>query len=157
MPPRPADDVALLRDAGLRVTAPRLAVLSSVRELDHPDVEDIVRAARLRLGAVSTQAVYDVLRVFEEAGLVRRIEPAGSPTRYENRVGDNHHHLVCRRCGTVADVDCVVGHAPCLEPASDAGFVVDEADVTFWGICPSCQDAKAVVRPRVRHAPGRAG
>jgi Fur family transcriptional regulator, stress-responsive regulator len=142
MPPRPTDDVALLRDAGLRVTAPRLAVLSSVRELDHPDVEDIVRAARLRLGAVSTQAVYDVLRVFEEAGLVRRIEPAGSPARYENRVGDNHHHLVCRRCGTVVDVDCVVGHAPCLEPASDAGFLVDEADVTFWGICPNCQGPK---------------
>lgn len=141
--PRPADDVALLREAGLRVTAPRLAVLSSVRELDHPDVEDVVRAARLRLGAVSTQAVYDVLRVFEEAGLVRRIEPAGSPVRYETRVGDNHHHLVCRRCGVVADVDCVVGHAPCLEPASDAGFAVDEADVTFWGICPRCQDAAA--------------
>jgi Fur family transcriptional regulator, stress-responsive regulator len=139
--PRPADDVALLRDAGLRVTAPRLAVLSCVRELDHPDVNDVVRAARLRLGAVSTQAVYDVLRVFEEAGLVRRIEPAGSPIRYETRVGDNHHHLVCRRCGVVADVDCVVGHAPCLEPASDAGFVVDEADVTFWGICPRCQGA----------------
>jgi Fur family transcriptional regulator, stress-responsive regulator len=141
--PRPPDDVALLRDAGLRVTAPRLAVLSSVRELDHPDVDDVVRAARLRLGAVSTQAVYDVLRVFEEAGLVRRIEPAGSPVRYETRVGDNHHHLVCRRCGVVADVDCVVGHAPCLEPVSDAGFVVDEADVTFWGICPGCQDATA--------------
>jgi Fur family ferric uptake transcriptional regulator len=146
MPPRPADDVALLRDAGLRVTAPRLAVLSSVRELDHPDVDDIVRAARLRLGAVSTQAVYDVLRVFEEVGLVRRIEPAGSPTRYEDRVGDNHHHLVCRRCGAVADVDCVIGHAPCLEPASDAGFIVDEADVTFWGICPSCQRRGEVAR-----------
>jgi Fur family transcriptional regulator, stress-responsive regulator len=141
--PRPADDVALLRDAGLRVTAPRLAVLSSVRELDHPDVDDVVRAARGRLGAVSTQAVYDVLRVFEEAGLVRRIEPAGSPVRYETRVGYNHHHLVCRRCGVVADVDCVVGHAPCLEPAGDAGFVVDEADVTFWGICPRCQGATA--------------
>jgi Fur family transcriptional regulator, stress-responsive regulator len=141
--PRPAGDVALLRDAGLRVTAPRLAVLSSVRELDHPDVDDVVRAARRRLGAVSTQAVYDVLRVFEEAGLVRRTEPAGSPLRYESRVGDNHHHLVCRRCGVVADVDCVVGHAPCLEPAGDAGFVVDEADVTFWGVCPRCQDATA--------------
>ena len=141
--PRPADDVALLRDAGLRVTAPRLAVLSCVRELDHPDVDDVVRAARSRLGAISTQAVYDVLRVFEEAGLVRRIEPAGSPFRYETRVGDNHHHLVCRRCGVVADVDCVVGHAPCLEPASDAGFVVDAADVTFWGICPGCQGATA--------------
>jgi Fur family transcriptional regulator, stress-responsive regulator len=139
MPLRPPDDVALLRDAGLRVTAPRLAVLSSVRELDHPDVEDVVRAARLRLGAVSTQAVYDVLRVFEEAGLVRRIEPAGSPTRYENRVGDNHHHLVCRECGRLTDVDCTIGQAPCLEPADDAGYLVDEADVTFWGFCPDCR------------------
>jgi Fe2+ or Zn2+ uptake regulation protein len=138
-PARPADDVALLRAANLRVTAPRLAVLAAVRELDHPDVEDVVRAARRRLGAVSTQAVYDVLRAFEDAGLVRRIEPAGSPARYEGRVGDNHHHLVCRHCGAVADVDCVVGHAPCLEPVSYAGFVVDEADVTFWGVCPDCQ------------------
>jgi Fur family ferric uptake transcriptional regulator len=87
--------------------------------------------------------VYDVLRVFEGVGLVRRIEPAGSPVRYETRVGDNHHHLVCRRCSVVVDVDCVVGHAPCLEPAGDAGFVVDEADVTFWGICPRCQGATA--------------
>ena len=109
------------------------------RPLPDPDVEDTARAARLRLGAVSTQAVHDVLRVFEEAGLARRIEPAGSPARYENRVGDNHHHLVCRRCGAVVDVDCVVGHARCLEPAGDAGFLVDEADVTFWGICPNCQ------------------
>ncbi len=139
--PRHVDDVALLRAAGLRVTSPRLAVLAAVRELDHPDVEDVTRAARRRLGAVSTQAVYDVLRAFQDAGLVRRIEPAGSPARYEGRVGDNHHHLVCRRCGSVADVDCVVGHAPCLEPASYAGFVVDEADVTFWGICPDCQAA----------------
>jgi Fe2+ or Zn2+ uptake regulation protein len=124
---------------GLRVTAPRLAVLAVVRELDHPNVEEVVQAARSRLGSVSTQGVYDVLRAFVGAGLVRRIEPAGSPTRYEGRVGDNHHHLVCRRCGSMADVDCVVGHAPCLEPASDAGFLVDEADVTFWGICSACQ------------------
>jgi Fur family transcriptional regulator, stress-responsive regulator len=138
-PARSIEDVALLRDAGLRVTAPRLAVLASVRERDHPDVEDIVGAARSRLGAVSTQAVYDVLRVFEQAGLVRRIEPAGSPARFERRVGDNHPHLVCRGCGLVADVDCVVGHAPCLKPASDAGFAIDEADVTFWGVCADCQ------------------
>jgi Fur family ferric uptake transcriptional regulator len=129
----------VLRAANLRVTAPRLAVLAAVRELDHPDVEEVLQAARHRLGAVSTQAVYDVLRVFEDAGLVRRIEPAGSPARYEGRVGDNHHHLVCRHCGAVADVDCVVGHAPCLEPVSYAGFLVDEADVTFWGVCPDCQ------------------
>jgi len=140
--------VALLRRAGLRVTAPRLAVLASVREQGHANVEEVVRAARLRLGAVSTQAVYDVLRAFEEAGLVRRIEPAGSPARYEGRVGDNHHHLVCRRCGAVTDVDCVVGHAPCLEPASDAGFLVDEAEVTFWGICPACRQGR---HPDGRH------
>jgi len=140
--------VALLRRAGLRVTAPRLAVLASVREQGHANVEEVVRAARLRLGAVSTQAVYDVLRVFEEAGLVRRIEPAGSPARYEGRVGDNHHHVVCRRCGAVTDVDCVVGHAPCLEPASDAGFLVDEAEVTFWGICPACRQGR---HPDGRH------
>ena len=124
------------------MTAPRLAVLASVREQGHANVEEVVRAARLRLGAVSTQAVYDVLRAFEEAGLVRRIEPAGSPARYEGRVGDNHHHVVCRRCGAVTDVDCVVGHAPCLEPASDAGFLVDEAEVTFWGICPACRQGR---------------
>ncbi len=130
------------------MTAPRLAVLASVREQGHANVEEVVRAARLRLGAVSTQAVYDVLRAFEEAGLVRRIEPAGSPARYEGRVGDNHHHLVCRRCGAVTDVDCVVGHAPCLEPASDAGFLVDEAEVTFWGICPACRQGR---HPDGRH------
>jgi Fur family transcriptional regulator, stress-responsive regulator len=135
----PVEDVVLLRGAGLRLTAPRLAVLASVGEQDHPDVEQIVTAARSRLGAVSTQAVYDVLRVFERAGLVRRIEPAGSPARFERRVGDNHHHLVCRRCGRVADVDCVVGRAPCLKPAGDAGFTIDEADVTFWGLCAGCQ------------------
>jgi Fur family transcriptional regulator, stress-responsive regulator len=148
-PSRITQDVALLRAAGMRVTSPRLAVLAAVRELDHPDVEDVVQAARRRLGSVSTQAVYDVLRLFEDAGLVRRIEPAGSPARYEGRVGDNHHHLVCRRCGVVADVDCVVGHAPCLEPADYAGFKVDEADVTFWGICPACQPA-----PRRDASPG---
>ena len=130
------------------MTAPRLAVLASVREQGHANVEEVVRAARLRLGAVSTQAVYDVLRAFEEAGLVRRIEPAGSPARYEGRVGDNHHHVVCRRCGAVTDVDCVVGHAPCLEPASDAGFLVDEAEVTFWGICPACRQGR---HPDGRH------
>jgi Fur family transcriptional regulator, stress-responsive regulator len=133
--------VARLRAAGLRVTPPRLAVLAAVRQFDHPDVVAVVAAARQRLGAVSTQAVYDVLRRFEKVGLVRRIEPAGSPARYEGRIGDNHHHLVCRRCGLVVDVDCVVGHAPCLEPVSDAGFLVDEADVTFWGFCPACKDA----------------
>jgi Fe2+ or Zn2+ uptake regulation protein len=133
------DEIALIRDAGLRVTAPRLAVMDAVRTGDHLAVDDIAVAARRRLGSVSTQAVYDVLRVLSDAGLVRRIEPAGSPARFEARVGDNHHHVVCRSCGAVTDVDCVVGHAPCLEPAFAAGYDVDEAEVVFWGVCPDCR------------------
>jgi Fe2+ or Zn2+ uptake regulation protein len=129
-----------LRARGLKATAPRLAVLEAVADLDgHPDVDTIARHARARLGTLSTQAVYDNLRVLTELGLVRRIEPAGSPARFETRVGDNHHHVVCRRCGAVQDVDCVVGEAPCLNPSSVGGFLVDEAEVTFWGVCPSCQ------------------
>ncbi|MBF8190948.1 transcriptional repressor [Nonomuraea sp. K274] len=132
-------DEDLLRRAGLRVTAARLAIMRTVRDGDHLDVDDVYRGVRDRVGQVSLQAVYDSLHALHGAGLVRRIEPMGSPARYEARVGDNHHHLVCRHCGTVTDVDCVVGVAPCLEPADTAGFVVDEADVTFWGVCPSCQ------------------
>jgi Fur family transcriptional regulator, stress-responsive regulator len=133
------DQIARLRDAGLRVTAPRLAVMAAVRKGDHLAVDDIAVAARKRLGSVSTQAVYDVLGVLTEAGLIRRIEPAGSPARFEDRVGDNHHHLVCRSCGALTDVDCVVGHAPCLEPASAAGYEIDEAEVVYWGLCPGCR------------------
>jgi Fe2+ or Zn2+ uptake regulation protein len=129
-----------LRARGLKATAPRLAVLEAVADLEgHPDVDTIARHARARLGTLSTQAVYDNLRVLTELGLVRRIEPAGSPARFETRVGDNHHHVVCRRCGAAQDVDCVVGEAPCLNPSSVGGFLVDEAEVTFWGVCPSCQ------------------
>ena len=129
-----------LREAGLRVTAPRLAVLQAVRgEGRHRDVDAIAGAARARLGALSLQAVYDNLHLLEEAGLVRRIQPSGHPARYEARVGDNHHHIVCRRCGLTADVDCAVGAAPCLEPSADHGFVVQEAEVIFWGLCPHCQ------------------
>jgi Fur family ferric uptake transcriptional regulator len=129
-----------LRKAGLRVTAPRLAVLSAViGEGQHRDADAIADAARKRLGALSTQAVYDNLHILEEAGLVRRIQPSGHPARYEARVGDNHHHIVCRRCGVTADVDCAVGAAPCLEPSADHGFVVLEAEVIFWGLCPQCQ------------------
>src|SRR5689334_8355241 len=129
-----------LRSAGLRVTAPRLAVLMSVLgEGQHRDVEAIADAARMRLGTLSTQAVYDNLHILEKAGLIRRIQPSGHPARYEARVGDNHHHLVCRRCGATADVDCTVGEAPCLEPSADHGFVVQEAEVIFWGLCPQCQ------------------
>jgi Fur family ferric uptake transcriptional regulator len=131
-----------LRDAALRVTGPRIAVLTEVRAHPHSDVEALAARVRVRLGSVSTQAVYDVLKALADAGLVRRIEPAGSPARFEVRVGDNHHHVVCRRCGEVSDIDCAIGSAPCLEPSNTNGFVVDEADVTFWGICPACQQAE---------------
>ncbi|BDI32521.1 transcriptional repressor [Capsulimonas corticalis] len=129
-----------LRRAGLRVTAPRLAVLMSVQgEGSHRDAEAIAVAARKRLGALSTQAVYDNLHVLEEVGLIRRIQPSGHPARYEARVGDNHHHIVCRVCGLTNDVDCAVGAAPCLEPSANHGFVIQEAEVIFWGLCPQCQ------------------
>ncbi len=128
-----------LRAAGLRVTATRLAILDTVRAGDHLDVDTVTNRVRERLGQVSFQAVYEALHAFTAAGLVRRIEPAGSPARFEGRVGDNHHHLVCRSCGRMTDVECVVGQAPCLEPATDAGYLVDEADVTFWGLCPDCR------------------
>jgi Fur family ferric uptake transcriptional regulator len=132
-------DPLRLRDAGLRVTAPRLAVLAAVRDCDHPAVDEIAEAARRRLGSVSTQAVYDVLHALTDAGLVRRIEFAGGPVRFEGRVGDNHHHLVCRSCGVVTDVDCARGAAPCLEPVSSAGYTVEEAEVVYWGLCGPCQ------------------
>jgi Fe2+ or Zn2+ uptake regulation protein len=129
-----------LRRHRLRATAPRVAVLEAVTELGgHPDVDAIARHARARLGTLSTQAVYDNLRALTDVGLLRRIEPAGSPARYETRVGDNHHHVVCRRCGAAQDIDCVVGEAPCLQPSGVGGFLVDEAEVTFWGLCPDCQ------------------
>jgi Fe2+ or Zn2+ uptake regulation protein len=133
------DTAAELRSAGLRVTAARLAILDTVRAGDHLDVDSVTSQVRDRLGHVSFQAVYEALHAFTAAGLVRRIEPAGSPARFECRVGDNHHHLVCRECGRLTDVDCAVGEAPCLEPADDAGYLVDEADVTFWGFCPDCR------------------
>jgi Fur family ferric uptake transcriptional regulator len=129
----------LLRSRGLRVTRPRLAVLEVLANGGHLEVDDIARQVRDRLDSVSTQAVYDVLGALSQAGLARRIEPAGSPARFEARTGDNHHHLVCRTCGTVVDVDCVVGYAPCLDPNDGHGFTVDEAEVTFWGLCPACQ------------------
>ena len=134
----------LLRSLGLRVTAPRLAVLEALREAPHATVEQIEAAARARIGTLSTQAIYDILHAFHEAGLVRRIEPAGNPSRYETRVGDNHHHLVCRNCGTMVDVDCVVGEAPCLAPDDAAGFEIGEAEVIFWGRCPACRGRKEI-------------
>jgi Fur family transcriptional regulator, stress-responsive regulator len=127
-----------LRGAGLRVTAARVALLETVRNGDHLDVESIADGVRDRVGHVSLQAVYEALHALTAAGLIRRIEPAGSPTRYEGRVMDNHHHVVCRSCGVVADVDCATGEAPCLTASDDHGFSIDEAEVVYWGLCPDC-------------------
>ncbi|GLY79460.1 Fur family transcriptional regulator [Actinoallomurus iriomotensis] len=137
--PTPAEE---LRGAGLRVTAARVALLETVRHGDHLDVEAIASGVRDRVGHVSLQAVYEALHALTAARLVRRIEPAGSPARFEGRVGDNHHHVVCRSCGVVADVDCAVGEIPCLTPSDDHGFVIDEAEVVYWGLCPDCSTAR---------------
>ena len=134
-PPTAADE---LRGAGLRVTAARVALLETVRGGDHLDADAIATGVRERVGHVSLQAVYEALHALTAARLVRRIEPAGSPARYEGRVGDNHHHLVCRNCGAVVDVDCAVGAAPCLDVVDDHGFTIDEAEVVYWGLCPAC-------------------
>lgn len=133
------DTVGLLRSAGLRVTPPRLAVLDVVTGRPHSDAESIARAVRGRLGSVSTQAVYDVLNILTRSGLLRRIEPAGLPALYERRTADNHHHIVCHSCSAVGDVDCATGSAPCLTPSSTHGFAIDEAEVTWWGLCPACR------------------
>ncbi|MGS2804690.1 Fur family transcriptional regulator [Nocardia sp. MW-W600-9] len=133
-----SDFERMLRAASLRVTAPRLAVLTAVHQHPHADTDTILSRVRGTLGAVSHQAVYDVLRVLTTAGLLRRIQPMGTVARYETRVGDNHHHLVCRSCGVIVDVDCAVGDAPCLTALDDTGFVVDEAEVIYWGRCPDC-------------------
>ena len=132
----------LLREAALRVTRPRVAVLGAVHGSPHADTDSVIRAVRRDLPSVSHQAVYDVLRALTDAGLVRRIQPAGSLARYERRVDDNHHHVVCRSCGAIADVDCAVGHTPCLTASDDHGFVVDEAEVVYWGTCPDCTPAR---------------
>ncbi len=128
-----------LRAAGLRVTRPRIAVLDVLVEHPHATADLIANEVRAKLGAVSKQAVYDVLAACTDAGLVRRIEPAGSPALFETRTGDNHHHLVCRVCGRTTDVDCATGIGPCLTPSEDAGYALDEAEVVFWGVCPECQ------------------
>ncbi|OLB75026.1 MAG: transcriptional repressor [Actinobacteria bacterium 13_2_20CM_2_71_6] len=132
-----------LRDRGLRVTRPRLTVLDILAEGGHLEVDEIATRVRTRLDSVSTQAVYDVLGALARAGLARRIEPAGSPARFEARTGDNHHHVVCRGCGHIADIDCTVGRAPCLDPNTAVGYEIDEAEVTFWGLCPTCQSLRA--------------
>jgi len=139
----PGSTAEELRDAGLRVTAARVAVLETVRHGAHLGVEAIASRVRDRVGHISLQAVYEALHALTAAGLVRRIEPAGSPARYEGRVGDNHHHLVCRSCGVIADVDCAVGEVPCLTASDDHGFSVDEAEVTYWGLCPDCSTARS--------------
>jgi len=138
----------LLRDSGLRVTRPRLAVLDALLELAHADTESVIGVVRRDLPEVSHQAVYDSLRALTAAGLARRIQPSGSVARYEVRVGDNHHHLVCRSCGAIADVDCAVGEIPCLTPSDAHGYEVDEAEVIFWGLCAACTTA-------AEHAPSR--
>ena len=145
-PPTAAEE---LRGAGLRVTAARVALLETVRGGDHLGVEAIAAGVRDRVGHVSLQAVYEALHALTAARLVRRIEPAGSPARYEGRISDNHHHLVCRSCGAVADVDCAVGEAPCLTASDDHGFSIDEAEVIYWGLCPDCSTATSswVTRP----------
>ena len=137
MPPA-AELEGMLRTASLHVTRPRVAVLAAVHDHPHADTASIIGAVREELGAVSQQAVYDVLRALTDAGLVRRIHPPGSVARYESRVGDNHHHVVCRSCGVIADVDCAVGTTPCLTASDDHGFVIDEAEVIYWGRCSDC-------------------
>ena len=136
--PAAADDGRLLRQHGVQVTAQRLAVLRAVSEQPHGTADDIYTVVRGTIGAISRQAVYDTFATLTEKGLLRRIQPAGSPARYENRVGDNHHHVICRVCSRVVDVDCAVGHTPCLTAADDAGFEIDEAEVVYWGRCPEC-------------------
>ena len=141
---RSVDGAALLRQHGVQVTAQRLAVLRAVSERPHSTADDIEKAVLVEIGAISRQAVYDVLGALTDRGLLRRIQPAGSPARYENRVDDNHHHLICRTCSRMVDVDCAVGETPCLTAADDAGYEVDEAEVIYWGRCPECVAATPV-------------
>ena len=148
--PTASDYERMLRGAELRVTRPRVAVLDAVHTHPHADTESIIAAARRDLEDVSHQAVYDVLRALTVAGLVRRIQPSGTVARYEARVGDNHHHVICRSCGVIADVDCAVGEAPCLIASDDNGFMIDEAEVIYWGLCPACAATRdATPRPSI--------
>lgn len=134
----PAD---LLREHGLQVTAQRIAVLRAVADHPHGTADELSEVVRDEIGSISRQTVYDALGVLADRGLIRRIQPAGSPARFEDRVGDNHHHLICRGCGGMVDVDCAVGDVPCLTAADDSGYVIDEAEVIFWGHCPDCRPA----------------
>jgi Fur family transcriptional regulator, stress-responsive regulator len=141
------DSAGRLRQHGVQVTAQRLAVLAAVSRRPHGTADDVARTVRAEIGVISRQAVYDALALLVDRGLVRRIQPAGSPARYEGRTGDNHHHLICRSCGRTVDVDCAVGAAPCLTPADASGYEIDEAEVIYWGRCPDC----------LAHAPARPG
>lgn len=145
--PRTPTTAEELRGAGLRVTAARVALLETVRNGDHLDAEALASGVRDRVGHISLQAVYEALHALTAAGLVRRIEPAGSPARFEGRVGDNHHHIVCRSCGVVADVDCAVGEVPCLSASDTHGFSIDEAEVIYWGLCPACSATRGSRAP----------
>ncbi len=147
MPAAPVDDGELLRRHGLHVTAQRLAVLRAVSDRPHRPADDIHQLVRLKIGAISRQAVYDALAALTGKGLLRRIQPAGSPARYESRVGDNHHHLICRACSRMVDVDCAVGDTPCLTAADGSGYEIDEAEVIYWGRCPECV-ATSSISPR---------
>jgi Fe2+ or Zn2+ uptake regulation protein len=139
----PAQTAERISTSGLRVTRQRVALLDAISHGEHLDVDTVTGRVREAIGSVSQQAIYDVLAALTGAGLLRRIEPAGAPTLFEIRVSDNHHHMICRECGAIADVDCAVGEAPCLDPSLDHGFVVDEAEVTWWGLCSSCAASKA--------------
>ena len=141
-----ADKAALLRRHGVQVTAQRLAVLGAVSDVPHSTAADIDAVVRAGIGAISLQAVYDALGALTDKGIIRRIQPAGSPARYETRVGDNHHHLICRTCNRMVDVDCAVGEPPCLTAADDAGYEIDEAEVIYWGRCPTCVAAASPPR-----------
>ena len=134
-------DKTLLRQHGLQVTAQRLAILQAVAARPHATAEELSDDVRVRIGSISRQAVYDTLGIMVDKGLLRRIQPSGSAARYEDRVGDNHHHLICRSCGVTVDIDCAVGERPCLTAAADHGFAIDEAEVIYWGHCPACQGA----------------
>lgn len=137
------DDNEELRRRGLRVTAPRRAVLEAVGDLPHADADAVLTTVRASLPSISVQAIYSSLKLLADVGLLRRIEPAGHPARYERRTGDNHHHVVCRSCGAIDDVDCAIGPSPCLTPSSSRGFAIDEAEVTYWGLCPNCGGTSA--------------
>lgn len=137
-----SDPASLLRGHGVQVTAQRLAVFRAVGGRPHCWADDVVRDVRAEIGAISRQAVYDALEILVEKGLIRRIQPAGSPALYEDRVGDNHHHVICRACGKTADVNCAVGETPCLTAADDSGYEIDEAEVIYWGLCPECLAAR---------------